>query len=242
MGYSRAGFEVVGVDHVDQPHYPFRFLKADALHFLRDGVWAMFDAIHVSPPCQAYTMLRRVNSEREYPDLIARTRDLLLATELPFVIENVVGAPLIDPVMLCGSSFELRIRRHRLFECHGFFAMAPGCCHGWQSDAIYPALNGADRKAGRRSGIVGVYGNGGDKRADLWAREMGISWMSRQELTQAIPPAYCQFIGEQLLRVVRPGGVHRSGGSLPERTPGARLLNALESPAGLGVSPSEKRG
>jgi DNA (cytosine-5)-methyltransferase 1 len=156
------------------------------------------DAIHASPPCQAYTMLRRVNLDRQYPDLVGSTRDLLISTGLPYVIENVVGSPLREPAMLCGSSFGLRLRRHRLFETN-WSLMTPVCAHDWQMDKKFPALNGADRKAGRRSGIVGVYGNGGDKRADLWAGEMEIDWMTRRELTQAIPPAYTELIGAQLL-------------------------------------------
>lgn len=111
MGYSWAGFEVVGVDIKPQPNYPFEFVQADALDYLRDlyerplSVW--YEAIHASPPCQAYSALRTTSNGREYPDLVAATRDLLDATGLPYVIENVRKAPLRASIMLCGSSFGL---------------------------------------------------------------------------------------------------------------------------------------
>jgi DNA (cytosine-5)-methyltransferase 1 len=211
VGYHRAGFDVVGVDLNTQPRYPFDFVQMDALEAIECALYGGqigrfvgidFDAIHASPPCQAYTMLKTLQGDKEYVDLVGATRDLLKASGLPYVIENVVGAPLVDPVMLCGSSFGLRIRRHRLFEAN-FPIMTPPCQHGWQTDKKYPALNGQDRKRGGRSSIVGVYGNGGDKRADLWAECMEIDWMTRQELTQAIPPAYTELIGHQLMQHLR---------------------------------------
>jgi DNA (cytosine-5)-methyltransferase 1 len=200
VGYHRAGFDVVGVDIKPQPNYPFTFHRADAIQFV-NVYGGSFDAIHASPPCQAYTTLRTLQGGKEYPDLVAPVREWLKGYGVPYVIENVVGAPLINPVQLCGSSFGLRIRRHRLFETN-FPLMAPPCAHYWQQDQIYPALNGDDRKRGGRSGIVGVYGNGGDKRADLWPKEMGIDWMTRDELTQAIPPAMTEHIGHYLLNAV----------------------------------------
>ncbi len=196
VGYARAGFEVVGVDLVAQPHYPFEFWHDDALKALENG-WSDFDVIHASPPCQAYSALSSL-TDKEYPELYKPTRNLLREIGLPWVIENVIGAPYRSGFVLCGSMFGLRIRRHRNFET-SHLMFAPRCDHEWQNDRIYPALNGADRKRGGRSGIMGVYGNGGDKRADLWPEAMGIDWMTRQELTQAIPPAYTEWIGHQLL-------------------------------------------
>lgn len=208
VGYHRAGFDVVGVDLHPQPNYPFAFVQDDALALLStftesiQGWWdePAFDAIHASPPCQAYTALRTLQGAREYVDLIEPTRELLENTGLPYVIENVEGAraQMCDPAMICASSLGLRMRRHRLFETN-WPLMTPPCQHGWQMDKKFPALNGDDRKRGGRSGIVGVYGNGGDKRAGLWASEMQIDWMSRQELTQAIPPAYTELVGHQLM-------------------------------------------
>jgi DNA (cytosine-5)-methyltransferase 1 len=125
MGYSRAGFEVVGVDIEPQPRYQFEFIQADALEVLApwhddDGSfrspWVQrFDAIHASPPCQAYTPLNAYN-HKAYPDLVFDTRVLLEQTGLPYVIENVTQAPLIDPTTLCGTMFGLRLYRHKAFE------------------------------------------------------------------------------------------------------------------------------
>ena len=125
MGYYRAGFEVIGVDLQPQPRYPFEFHQADAMTYPLDG----FDAIHASPPCQAYTVAQNATHNRgAHPDLVAPVRGMLLATGRPFVIENVVGAPLVEPITLCGSMFGLHVKRHRLFECNLFF-LAPLCDH-----------------------------------------------------------------------------------------------------------------
>jgi DNA (cytosine-5)-methyltransferase 1 len=137
MGYSRAGFEVVGVDIEPQRRYPFEFIKGDAIvgleSLLARGLdhylLCDFDAIHASPPCQAYGSLRALNPTKDYPRLIEPTRELLVAIGLPYVIENVPGAPLIDPVRLCGSMVGLPIRRHRLFECT-FPVLRARCQHG----------------------------------------------------------------------------------------------------------------
>jgi len=122
MGYWLAGFEVVGVDTAKRGRYPFAHFQADALEFVR-MYGRDFDAIHASPPCQAYSRLAARHPEREYPDLIEPTREALQATGKPYVIENVPEAPLIEPVVLCGSSFFLgtndeqyQLRRHRAFE------------------------------------------------------------------------------------------------------------------------------
>lgn len=228
-GYQRAGFEVWGVDIATQPRYcGDRFWRQDALRVLsgeRDwpegggmvdpdaysewsgewGRWALsnFDAIHASPPCQAHSTLARMwNARDDHPDLIAATRELLRATELPYVIENVVGAPLLEPVMICGSSVGLPLlQRHRLFESN-VPLMVPPCAHN-QGAKRFPALDAEGRRNGGKSSIVGVYGHGGDKRADLWPEAMGIDWMTRHELTQAIPPPYCELVGHQLMQHLR---------------------------------------
>lgn len=197
MGYHRAGFDVVGVDIEKQPNYPFSFVWDDALEYVAEH-GQDYDAIHASPPCQAFSDLAALSPHKTYPDLIEPVRALLSVSLVPYVIENVEGAPLVNPIRLCGSSLGLPLlRRHRLFEC-SFPVMAPPCAHGVAAKR-FPALNGQDRKRGGKSGIVGVYGNGGDKRADLWPVAMGIDWMTRQELTQAIPPAYTEHIGSFLM-------------------------------------------
>ena len=189
MGYHRAGFDVVGVDVEPQPHYPFEFHQADALTFPLNG----FDAIHASPPCQAFTAYRRRGGGvgDGYPDLIAPVRDGLEATGCRWVIENVPGAPLRSPVQLCGSGFGLDVRRHRLFESN-VALMAPPCAHGLQTPRYAPATN---RTNLRKTVEVGVW----RIPLDVQRQAMGIDWMTLPELTEAIPPAYCEFIGEQLL-------------------------------------------
>jgi len=197
MGYHLAGFEVVGVAIALQPNYPFEFHQADAMAFPLSG----FDAIHASPPCQAYTrmargLLQSQGRAKEHPRLIEPIRARLLESGLPYIIENVEGAPLIRPIRLCGSSFGLDVQRHRLFEL-SFFMLMPECIHTrWKKDK--PPLG---RLGGRKSRVVGCYGNGRGKgdTVSLWRAAMGISWMTRKELSQAIPPAYTQYIGRWLM-------------------------------------------
>lgn len=194
MGYHRAGFEVVGVDVKPQPSYPFEFYRSDALHFCADGLGG-FDAIHASPPCQAFTAYRRKGHGvgDGYPNLIAALRwHLAGAGGAPWVVENVPGAPLRNPVQLCGSSFGLDVRRHRLFESNVVMT-TPRCDHGWQTPRFPAATN---RKANsRRTVEIGVW------RIPLHVQRsaMGIDWMTREELTEAIPPAYTEWIGGQLI-------------------------------------------
>ncbi len=188
MGYHRAGFEVVGVDVNPQPNYPFEFIQADAMSFPLEG----FDLIVASPPCQAFTLAQRIR-DRKHPDLIGRTRRRLLASGTPFVIENVVGAPLINPTMLCGAMFGLRVYRHRLFECS--FPVA---------EIAHPPHIAPLRKMGRpvRDGeFMHVVGNFSGVKI---AREaMGIEWMKRDELREAIPPIYCEYIGREAMRWIK---------------------------------------
>lgn len=192
MGYSRAGFEMTGVDHRPQPHYPFRFVQADALEALTYPAFlAQFSFIHASPPCQHYSTIGKQQGVN-YPDLYEPTRALLIASGLPWVIENVIGAPYRSGFVLCGSMFGLRVRRHRNFESSELM-FPPPCNHKRQGTPL------------------GVYGNGGGgqmtrgiKATPAEAREaMGIDWMTHREISQAIPPAYCEWIGAQLLEHLR---------------------------------------
>jgi DNA (cytosine-5)-methyltransferase 1 len=182
MGYHRAGFQVVGVDKISQYNYPFEFHKADALSFPLDG----FDAIHASPPCQAYTQAQSYNY---HPDLVGPVRDRLVKTEIPWVIENVVGAPLHDPIMLCGAMFPgLRVYRHRLFESN-FEISIPE--HPWHK---YPQTKmGRPPKENEFMHIVGHWSG-----VEQGRKAMGIDWMTGAEMTQAIPPVYTEYIGRQL--------------------------------------------
>jgi DNA (cytosine-5)-methyltransferase 1 len=187
MGYARAGFEVVGVDIAKQPHYPFPFILADVTD-MDPRFLATFDMIAASPPCQAHTNAQKIR-KNEHPDLIPATRALLKEAGRPYIIENVVGAPLIDPVELCGSMFGLRVYRHRLFECN-FPVSAP----------LHPEHVAPLRKMGRapRPGdFMHVVGNfSGVAQAK---EAMGINWMVRDELREAIPPAYTEFLGRAAL-------------------------------------------
>jgi DNA (cytosine-5)-methyltransferase 1 len=190
VGYHRAGFDVVGVDITPQPRYPFEFHEADALTFPLEG----FDAIHASPPCQAHTTLRH-RTGGDYPDLVAATRDRLLDSGLPYVIENVVGAPLLNPVMLCGSTFGLgvggrQLRRHRLFESNAPIMASP-CQHHGPAVGVYGTGGGGQMTRGFKAEGVA------DARAAL-----GIDWMSLAELSEAIPPAYTEHIGGYLMAEV----------------------------------------
>ena len=183
MGLHQAGFEVVGVDINPQPNYPFEFHQGDALCFDVSG----FDLIWASPPCQAFTAYRRrANHVGESPNLISATRELLNGSGALWVIENVPKAPLIDPIQLCGSSFALDVRRHRHFEANFSIEPVP-CDHDWQTPRFAPATN---RKNLRRTVEVGVW------RIPLAVQQkaMGIDWMTREELSQAIPPAYAKHI------------------------------------------------
>jgi DNA (cytosine-5)-methyltransferase 1 len=198
MGYHRAGFEVVGVDIKPQPRYPFMFVQGDALEFVRRN-GKHFDAIHASPPCQAHTSLRRLQGGKEYPDLVAPTRDALRAAGLPYIVENVVGAPLMNPVQLCGSSFGLDLRRHRLFESNAVL-LVPACDHAWQT----PRFRSLDARQKSLSSVIGVHGHMNySGEFALRCAAMGIDWMTNAELTQAIPPAYTEHLGHQLLNAAQ---------------------------------------
>jgi DNA (cytosine-5)-methyltransferase 1 len=198
VGYHRAGFAVTGIDIKPQPRYPYEFHQADVFDVLADAEFlAGFDVIHASPPCQAFTAYRRRGNGvgDGYPDLIAPARAALRATGHPYVIENVPGSPLQSHVQLCGSSFGLDVRRHRWFETN-LPLMAPPCNHGAQTPRFPQATNRTNK---RRTVEVGVW----RIPLEVQQRAMGIDWMTLPELTEAIPPAYTEFIGTQLLDHVR---------------------------------------
>lgn len=210
MGLHRAGFDVVGVDIVPRKRYPFRFVQADALRPPFD--LSSFDFIWASPPCQAHTSMKTMHNAKIHADLIPPTRAMLKASGVPYVIENVVGAPLESYFQLCGTSFGLGIedadlQRHRWFETSWPILFVPQCQHGARSTiGVY---GGHVRNRKRRT--IGIYGEGcRDSRrkldrgvADFTIEQgkaaMGIDWMTTSELSQAIPPAYGEFIGREAL-------------------------------------------
>jgi DNA (cytosine-5)-methyltransferase 1 len=211
MGYARAGFEVVGVDITPQPNYcGDEFVEADALRVLDmlTGVYdeplinalmtRPFDAVHASPPCQAYIRSGMVAKDGRHPDLLGRTRELLEQTGFPWVIENVPGAPMRADLVLCGSMFGLGVRRHRWFESNVALPPWPpaACDHSLPITGVYghPHGKGGAWRNGRRPMLP-------SDRA-TWSREMGIDWMHPLELAAAIPPAYTEFLGGRLLNVI----------------------------------------
>lgn len=195
-GYRRAGFAVVGVDINPQPrYYSGKFVQGDAVEFINEH-GHQFDFIHASPPCQSQTALTKgTNKGREYPNLIPATREALHKTGRPWVIENVVGAAVRPDVILCGAMFSLGVIRHRWFE------------FGWTPVPQPEHIKHRGRVAGWRHGewfdgpYFAVYGDGGGKGTVFqWQQAMDIGWTRvRKELAEAIPPAYTEYIGRELL-------------------------------------------
>ena len=188
MGYHRAGFEVVGVDIKPQPHYPFEFHQGDALEYLAGEHGHEFDVIHASPPCQGYSRMRHLNwlKNNNYPLLIPETRIALQGTGKLWVIENVSDAPL-NGAELCGLALGLPLIRHRRFESNVLLLFPPCPKH--------PIINHGPANMGkkREGGVMGVLNGCSAKEAT------GIDWMTLREMRQAIPPAYTEFIGKQIL-------------------------------------------
>ncbi|MDD5220088.1 MAG: hypothetical protein PHV11_05960 [Candidatus Bipolaricaulis sp.] len=190
-GYQRAGFYVVGVDIKPQPHYcGDEFYQDDALAFPLEG----FDAYHASPPCQRYSLACvAAHTSHKYPDLLPATRERLVSTGKPWAIENVPNSPMRADFILCGSQFNLTIVRHRLFELYP------------QAMGLVPPCNHVDAP-------IGVYGHGTNSwyrhktghnaSTQDWRDAMGIAWMTKTELAEAIPPAYTEFIGKYLMQAV----------------------------------------
>lgn len=204
VGYHRAGFDVIGVDIAPQPDYPFEFIRADALTVLRDVarrghiLGTPVKAIHASPPCQASCALIKGNQRAtagNHVDLIPQTRELLAGSGLPTVIENVQGSGLRRDLTLCGEMFGLDVIRHRYFEC-SFPVVAP------------THVRHRGRVSGMRHGVwyegpyAAVYGDGGGKGSVArWRQAMGIDWTdNRKSIREAIPPAYAEYVGAQLLK------------------------------------------
>lgn len=207
-GLQLAGFHVTGVDIKAQPRYcGDEFYQGDATTF---SIGA-FDFVWTSPPCQAHTAMKTMHNAKAHPDLIPVTREKLQRSGIPYVIENVPGAPLHHPILLCGTMFGLgcedaELQRHRWFEC-SFPALFPECRHG--SRAATLGVYGGHLRNRKRT--IGVYGEGvpdsvrkfdrgvADFNVKQGREAMGIDWMTLAELCQAIPPAYSQFIGEQVI-------------------------------------------
>lgn len=196
-GYNRAGFKVTGVDVIEQSSYPFKMIMADALEIDLSG----YDAIHASPPCQNYcwSTTKARNQGKTYPDLIEPIRIRLVDAGVPYVIENVVGAPLRTPTYLEGPMFGLNVIRRRLFETNWWLPQPMYIKH---KTPIMQQSKKDPRIFVKRSAYCSVAGNGADGwscRIADWQKAMGIDWMTRAEITQAIPPAYTEYIGRYLM-------------------------------------------
>ena len=196
MGYHQAGFDIIGVDNVPRPLYPFPFVQADALNPPFD--LSRFDAIHASPPCQAYSVSTNDKNRHKHPMMVDATRLMLKEAAVPAVIENVPGSPVHGDFMLCGTMFGLRsdsglsVQRHRYFETVGWVpdALGPQCAH----------------TPGRTMSIVGNGAPQGNRKTlgrnvttQEWREGMGMPWASKYGLAQGIPPAYTEHIGRQLV-------------------------------------------
>jgi len=196
MGYAMAGFEVTGIDVKHGRRYPFEYIRGDVRDYLHKDFLDQFEVIAASPPCQTHSSTKHLRvaqgKSTDKIDMIPEVREALIASGKPYVIENVPGAPLINPIQLCGSAFGLKVRRHRLFESN-LKLQGTACFH---------------KEQGRP---VGIYGSmrdeipGGGQTAKTMPeaeRAMGIDWMIWGELVESIPPAYTKFIGEQLINVM----------------------------------------
>lgn len=192
VGYARAGFDVVGVDIERQPDYPFEFWRLDALALDYERLLS-FDAIHASPPCQQYSRASALSRRAgvAYPDLYAPTKRMLIASGLPYIIENVVGSP-VKGIGLCGTMFGLAVFRHRVFESNVWLELPATPCTCSQ------------KRIGQ--GYITVAGNSARK-AEA-AAAMGIDWVAdsrKHQLFQAIPPAFTEYLGKQLFERIRTG-------------------------------------
>ena len=194
VGYAQAGFEVHGVDLKHGKRYPYTYLRADVLDVLRDDEYLQqFDVIHASPPCQTHSVTKHLRNAQgkstSKVDLIPETRAALIATGKPYIIENVMGSPLIDPIMLCGSAFGLKVRRHRIFESN-LELQGTTCKHKEQGRpvGVYGSLKDEIPKGGKTAESI-----------DEARQAMDMPWAIWSELVEAIPPAYTKYLGEQIV-------------------------------------------
>ncbi len=194
-GYQRAGFYVIGVDNKPQPHYcGDEFYLADALDFPLEG----YDAYHASPPCQLWSTATAIGGYK-HENLLTPIRERLVAATKHYVIENVKGAPLRNAFMLCGTMFGLKVKRHRYFECSFDIYFAPATC-GCKGKAGFTNANRAFSSFANKANLISVAGHNFSVTDAMIA--MNIDWMKQEGLSQAIPPAYTEYIGKYLLELI----------------------------------------
>lgn len=198
VGYARAGFDVTGYDITPHPDYPFEFHQGDAIEVMRDPAYlSQFDVVHASPPCPLYSVATQAENRKNHPDFVPITRELLTAWGGAYIMENVPGAPMPQAVTICGWAMGLKhIKRHRLFESN-LLLMSPGCaCPNGDTVSVF-GHSGEDR----RRATIAVHGN---RRVHVPIAEvrqlMGVEWMTnRDDISDAIPPAYTEYLGGQLI-------------------------------------------
>jgi DNA (cytosine-5)-methyltransferase 1 len=189
MGLYRAGFDVTGIDINPQPRYPFKFIEGDAM----DADLGGYDLVWASPPCQRYTVAQNAaKNAAAHPDLIPAVREMLEAWGGPWIIENVIGAPLRNPTLLCGLAMGLKVKRHRIFESNHFL-LSPLCPSHNQDYYVIFGHEVRNRRHGQAAGRKNKISEG--------RAAMGIDWMTRGELSEAIPPVYSEFLGRQIARM-----------------------------------------
>lgn len=193
-GYEKAGFDVTGIDIEPQPKHRGNFIQADAIEYLKEH-WSEYDVVHASPPCQAYSsasMQFRI-AGKEYIDLIELTRIELIKTGLPYIIENVPGSPLINPIELCGAMFGMKTYRHRLFESNINLVAPEHPKHANKNAKMgrKPASDDFIQYVGHFSGV------------DEVRKMTGLYWLGQYELAQSIPPQYTEFIGRQVIEIIQ---------------------------------------
>ena len=192
-GYAAAGFEVTGIDLKHGKRYPYTYIRGNVLEYLHDiDFLQSFDVIHASPPCQTHSITQHLRNAQgkttSKVDLIPQTRAALMASRKPYIIENVPGSPLVNPIQLCGSAFDLKVRRHRLFE-NNMSLEGSICNHKAQGRpvGVYGSLKDEIPKGGKTAISI-----------DEARSAMGISWAIWTELVEAIPPAYTKYLGLQI--------------------------------------------
>jgi DNA (cytosine-5)-methyltransferase 1 len=191
-GYTAAGFDVTGIDLKHGKRYPYTYIKGNVSDYLNNQYLQQFDVIHASPPCQTHSITQHLRNAQGKStskiDMIPEVRAALIASGVPYIIENVPGSPLINPVQLCGSSFNLKVRRHRLFESN-IKLKGSICNHKAQGKpvGVYGSLNDE------------IPGGGHTAKTLQQARSaMGIEWALWGELVEAIPPVYTEYLGKQI--------------------------------------------
>jgi len=190
MGYSMAGFDVTGIDVKHGKRYPFTYIRGDVRDYLNTDYLSQFDVIHASPPCQTHSITKHLRNAQGKStskiDMIPEVREALIASGKPYIIENVPQSPLINPIQLCGSSFGLKVRRHRLFESN-MSLVGSTCNHTTRPVGVYGSLNDEIPRGGKTAETI-----------DQACEAMGIDWAIWTELVEAIPPAYTHYLGEQI--------------------------------------------